>query len=484
MKPHWVHQPVATRNRRWNSCNLIQFAPDAKRLWQFDAKGGGYVLGREQRVPHTQPLPATFGAKNWSSLWQPKLNIAWLPPENVFLRVVELPASSLEETVSMVELQLEKLSPVPVAQVVWMMHVLGTHSAPPKGDAPPESLQTVIVVIVPRAVVEMFLGKLAQEGFLADKLEAPMLDQLEAIAPKEDGAWIIPVSIAGQYAAMVGWWSGGVLRQLSFISLPAAGDRAAELKNQLSLLVMAGEVEGWLTAQPKWHVVADPANASEWEQLLRATQDEPVEITQPLPTVELAGRTAKRSAAGSLTNLLPAEYTQRYKTQFHDRLWLHGLGYAGLIYAIFLAIYFSATTFLGYRTNHVESQVAQISNDYTNTIQLRARYNVLKTRGDLKYAALNCWQAVAQALPAGLTIQRFSFQNGSKLGLNGVCPQDQISQITEKDQFYDGVRKAATPDGQPLFVEEPADPLTYRVTPNGVAWNFGLRLQHSEASVK
>ncbi|HZL77797.1 MAG TPA: hypothetical protein VFC17_03020, partial [Candidatus Limnocylindrales bacterium] len=85
---------------RWHNCNILHLAPDAKRLWQFDAKGGGFVLGREQRVPHAEPLPAKFVAKNWTSLWQPKLNIAWLPPENVFLRVIELPASNAEETLA------------------------------------------------------------------------------------------------------------------------------------------------------------------------------------------------------------------------------------------------------------------------------------------------------------------------------------------------------------------------------------------------
>ena len=27
---------------RWNSCNILQTAPDANRLWQFDAKGGAF----------------------------------------------------------------------------------------------------------------------------------------------------------------------------------------------------------------------------------------------------------------------------------------------------------------------------------------------------------------------------------------------------------------------------------------------------------
>jgi len=379
---------------RWTSCNLIYFAPDAKRLWQFDAKGGGFVLNREQRVTHTAALPSSFGAKSWSSLWQPKLNVAWLPPENVFLRVVELPASNAEETASMVEFQLEKLSPLPVAQVVWMMHVLGTHQAEAKGDAPAETLQTVVVVIVARAAVEAFLGKLEQEVFQADRLEAPMLDQLLALSPTEDGAWILPLAMGGQHAALVAWWSGGILRHLSFVSLPTTGDRAAELKDQLSLLVMAGEMEGWLKAHPRWHVAADPANAGEWEQLLRAALDEPAQIVAPPSPVDLAARTAKRSAAARGPALLPLEFTERYKVKFHDRLWLHGLGYAFVMYAIFLVIYFCGVAYLGHRTSGVESQVARISNEYTNAIQLKARYEVLKDREQLKYAALNCWQAM------------------------------------------------------------------------------------------
>ena len=63
-------------------------------------------------------------AKDWRSLWQRKLNIAWLPPEKVFLRVAQFPASDFDETLAMVELQLEKLSPMPVTQIVWTIHLL------------------------------------------------------------------------------------------------------------------------------------------------------------------------------------------------------------------------------------------------------------------------------------------------------------------------------------------------------------------------
>ena len=464
---------------RWNSCNILHVAPDAKRVWQFDAKGGRFALNRELRVASAEKIPAKGIAKQWSSLWQPKLNIAWLPTENVFLRVVELPASSFEETLSMVELQLEKFSPLPVTQIVWTLHAIGTHTAPAKGDAAPESLQTVIVVVVERKDVEEFLGRLEKEGFLADRLETPMLDQLAAIAPTDDGAWLFPLSLGGQNAALVAWWFGGVLRNLSFVTLPATGDRAQELKAQLSHLAWSGELEGWLTAAPKWHLVADPVNATEWENVLRAALEEPVQVSAPPAPAELAAGTAKRAASAGKSNLLPPEFTAHYHQQFVDRLWLRGLAYTGLAYAVFLAIYFCATTVLNFRTTGVESRVAAISNDYTNALQLKARFGVLQERQQLKYAALDAWQLVAQQLPPGIALGRFSFANGQSVQLSGQVNADDISKIID---FNDAIRKVKVNDQQVFNpVPDSGDQLTYRTSGNQDSWNFGLQLMRVEA---
>jgi hypothetical protein len=454
---------------RWNSCNVLQIAPDAKKLWQFNAKGSGFVLGREQRVPHAEQLPPKFVAKNWSSLWQPKLNVAWLPPENVFLRVVELPASNADETFSMVELQLEKLSPLPVAQIVWTFQVLPRTAA--------ENLQTVIVVIVARNFVEDFLGKLERDGYLADRLEVPMLDQLEAISATEDGAWIFPQTVGGQNAALVAWWFGGALRNLSFITLPATGERATELKNQISHIVWSGELEGWLTAQPKWHLIADAANAADWENTLRAGLNEPVQIIPPPAPVDLAARTAKRATSAAKANLLPEEFTARYHQQLVDRLWLHALGYAGVLYAVSLVIYFCAVAVLGYRTGNVESQVAAMGGSYTNSLQLSAQYKVLTEREQLKYAALDCWKTVADQLPQTVTLQRFSFADGQKLSLSGTAPQDQINTLID---FNEAMQKLKV-NGQFVFDQQNVQAINPRLSGNVESWSLGLQLLHTEA---
>src|SRR5437870_4498967 len=161
----------AKKMAKVHSCNVLEVGVEARHLWKFDADNGGFALSRQQTSLAGEPLPARTVAKDWRSLWQRKLNVAWLPSEQVFLRVAQFPRSDFNETLAMVELQLEKLSPMPVAQIVWSIHVL------PHTEG---NLQTVIVMIVARNVVEEFLGQLEGQGYLADRLELSLLDQLRS----------------------------------------------------------------------------------------------------------------------------------------------------------------------------------------------------------------------------------------------------------------------------------------------------------------
>jgi hypothetical protein len=100
---------------------------------------------------------------------------------------------------------------------------------------------------------------------------------------------------------------------------------------------------------------------------------------------------------------------------------------------------------------------------------------VLKERQDLKFAALDCWKLVADQLPEGISLQRFSFGDGHRLTLSGTVTSDQITPITD---FYDSLRKAQS-NGQPMFSASGGDQLSYRQNGNTVSWNFGLELRHA-----
>jgi hypothetical protein len=471
---------------RWNSCNILDALTGTHRLWHFDAKGAGFVLDREHPAKPGESLPLRLTAKSWSSLWRKKLNVAWFPPENVFLKLVEMPAGSFAETLSMVELQLEKLSPIPVTQIAWTLHILPRRSLT-LADGTAEGLQTVVVVIVERSLVEEFLGQLESRGYLADRLEMPVLDQLEAADAKTDGVWVYPSVIAGQNAALVAWWIGGVLRDLSLVTLPPAGSAGESLKSQFARLAWAGELEGWLTTRPEWHLVADAVNAGLWEGALREQLGESVKVVAPLTSAELAARTAHRSArASDRGNLLPPEFSERYRVQFVDRLWVRGLMAAGFFYllivGIYLAVIYCPLFGLDAKTSATEQQVVSLGNSYTNALQLKARYDILEERQNLKYAALDCWQLVADKLPSEVAVQRLSFADGKKLTLGGTVPQGDINKVLD---FEDGLRKATAKNG-PMFDPTAGDPLSEHIMGGGaqVSWSFGLLLTHAEDTSK
>src|SRR5262245_557727 len=63
-----------------HACNVLDVGPEARQVWQFEARAGNYVLNREQTCLEGERLAPKLVGKDWRSLFQTKLNIAWLPP--------------------------------------------------------------------------------------------------------------------------------------------------------------------------------------------------------------------------------------------------------------------------------------------------------------------------------------------------------------------------------------------------------------------
>jgi hypothetical protein len=451
---------------RWQSCNVLQPGSEIRNLWQFAAGGSKVTLQREEVKLPSEPLPEKLISKDWQALFQPRLNVAWLPSEKVFLRVVQVPKADAAETQSMVELQLEKLSPLPVAQVVWGYETL------PAAD---RDMQTAVVIIVPRAYVEEFLGHLEGQGFLADRLELPFLDQLRATRVEADGAWIYPGVGGDSASCLVAWWYGRTLRNLCLVHLPAGEQRGAFFQQQLAQMIWAGELEEWLDSPPTFHLVAEPGATGEWRGYFG--EEQPVVVVPPLAAPELAALTARRATdQHAHTNLLPAEYTKRYHQQFVDRLWMRGLGALLLVYIVLAAAYLVWVRFERFRVSRAESQVASHAQSYTNALQLKERVKVLQDQMDLQFAALDCWKAVADFLPTELTLNTMNFDQGRKLTLMGTASTDDVTKVQD---FNEALRKVQV-KGQPLFSKINAPTITPQPGASLISWSFNADLKRTD----
>jgi hypothetical protein len=450
---------------RWHSCNILSASADQRELWSFNAAGDGFKLSRhEVKLPSEALSPGLVG-KDWQTLYQKKLNVAWLPSDKVFIKAVQLPAANEAEAQSMLDLQLEKLSPIPPQQAVWSFDLL------PAGGG---SLRTAVVVIAERSYVEQFLGKLEEQNYLADRLEVPFIDALLATKVKSNGAWIYPGLGPDGQACLVAWWYGGVLQNVTLLHVPAEPEAGPYLRQQLAQMAWAGEVEGWVTSVPRWHLVAGPELAVTWEPWVRGDGD-PVELAAEVPEAEVAALTARRAASPvTRFNLLPAEYATRYRQQFIDRIWLRSLGALLGVVVVGTLAYLGALQVLRLQVNKVEKQYQARALLYTNVMGIKAEMQVLQDQVDLQFAALESWKASATLLPSELTLEGFNFQRGKTLSIFGSGP----AEASKSAGDYCEALGKSTYKEQPIFSKVSTPDL--RTMPGqGLRWNLTAELKRN-----
>lgn len=471
------------KQKKVHSCNVLESRPAERHLWQFTLERNQVKLEKEERTPPGALLPEKLVQKDWQDLLRPKVNVAWLPPGQVFLRVVQLPAADEQELLSMLEFQLEKLSPLPIGQVVWSVEVLPSKA---------ENMQTAVVCIVARDVVEQFIGDLEQASFLPDRLEVPQLNQILADGVRDDGAWIYMGEGELAEFSTVAWWSNGTLQQVQLLHLPApphepgtegetlpgpddlAAARSRFLRDQLMQIAWAGELEGWLNLPVRWHLVAPESTASQWEPLIREWSEDGVDTSQPMNAPDLARFSADRALKGANSaNLLPTEFSTKYRQQFIDRLWMGGLGAVIGVYAFGVMIYIAALQVYSFRQTQVEEQVGFLAQTYTNVLQLREQVEVLQDQLNLKYAALDCWKVASELLPEDFTLTWLVLSRGQTLQLQGTAPPDQAGKVTE----YNEAIRNATVNGERLFTFVTTPNIQNRPGSQVLNWQFNADLR-------
>src|SRR4030095_11898608 len=102
----------APRRPRIHACNIVAESGGQTRLWSFTGSEGRLAAPLHQ--PSDLPLPAARVSKGWIQLVRPRFNVVWVAGQPVFLQLIHLPTDDPAEVPSMLELQIEKLSPLPL----------------------------------------------------------------------------------------------------------------------------------------------------------------------------------------------------------------------------------------------------------------------------------------------------------------------------------------------------------------------------------
>ena len=401
---------MAGKKTKWSSCNLLEPATEGSRLCQFSVSSKKVKLSGDLRVADLIELPAKAVGKDWSDLLSRKLNIATLPPEKVFLRVVELPECEPDELLPMVEFQIEDLSPLPMAQAVWSAEAV-------PGSTGTEGNQTVLVMIAERGVVEDRLDELEAANYLADRVEVPLLRELVPGEPREDGAHIQLVQGADSVLALVSWWFDGRLRDVNSFNLPDTAASRDELVEKINSVALAGEVAGWMPDEPACHLAKRGDVAADWNTALAKCFGRIREV-EPMSEVDLATAAVEFTARTTAPGLMLEDYSARNRQRFQDGLWMQGIKGAVALMLMGLCIFFAYGSWLQGNLEDLNQQVKVQGLQYTNALSLKAKMQTLKKQEALKTAALNAWSEVAIGLPGELKFTQLMFSSDRTLDGN------------------------------------------------------------------
>jgi hypothetical protein len=451
--------------RKENRCLVMVDSVVPARVLAFAWAKEGVSADGAHDVPKDAPLPSSVAGRDWQLLLKPRLDVAWMPADSVCLKLVELPTDDPAELASMVELQIEKLSPMPAAQVVYGYEVLSGESSVPA---------TVLVVMAARTAVEQRLAELERRGFVADRLDVAMVRELAKQA-KQDGLWIVgdPEAIPGVVA--VGWRVGGRWRQVDILRLPSGDGMGASLVSALTRVAWAAEMDGWLKSIPQVRLVGLSGTSGSLNEALAAWSGAQPEVVVARERPLIAADSARAALGGDGLTLVPAEVSQKNRQAFVDRLWMRGLGSLGAVYVVLVLAGLAWFTHKENQLDEEQVDLRGLAQHYTNAMRLRDQVLILEEQVTLRFAALDCWKAAVEKLPESMTLTSMNFIRGRTLRLDGTVDPSQREEVTK----YNSDLLAVQVRNQPLFsVVKPAQ---VSVRGTVASWSFEAELNRMEA---
>ena len=463
------------RNQKWNDCNVVQVFPDLKRLWHFNVTDK--QVAQKAKLNHTEekPIPPKQVEQTWRQFLQKRLNITWLPAEHVFLRIVHLPkGEDLDETRQMLEFQLEKLSPVPVNQIVWSFEIL---------PCPDPAQQTVLLALAERSSIEALLSDLEESGYQTDKIESPLLHPLSTISLDADCVRVhIQERDDDSFDCLISWHIAGWIQHVGLSKLPNTDQGAKLLVDCLNNTAWTGELEGWLAEVPEVRFIGGESVPLSWFEAAKAWTSKHVH-NEPAPDEDQQAQTSAERATRSLstTNLMLEDIRIKYRQQYIDGMWMSSLGGIALVYIFAVLLYFVALEWRRGENIDIQTGLRSKANSYTNAMQLQAKVNILQEQVDLKYYALDCLKVISEMMPDGMSLLSFNFRQGKVLTLRGNVQTDESIKVTD----YHGFLIDAKFGENPLF-SSVSDPTISNATGRRRStdapmstWSFNCELRRS-----
>ena len=373
-----------------------------------EAPEGDEAANKAERVQSTAELVRTHLGKSGGNL------TLGIPTDQVLMRVLTLPSVDDEDIPGMVELQVDKLSPFPIENMV-VSHELLTRS---------ETTSTVVVVACQIANIEEKGAILNQAGVKARRVDVELMgwwrSLLESGSVKETGTHVI-ILMTGAIPTMV-FVNGGMpaaFRSLKGCEGLSDEDLGSELVREIEYTLMSRELVEEKLGAPAIAIWSDGEPSP---QLLAAVKDASgANVTgHDLSTLMSSSHgMALRASAEGRIDLTPETWSEERKAkQFKRRM----IVAAAVAFGIWLILFGGANGYYQFeksRLSNLEAQRELIREPANDVRLLRRRVKMVEAYLDHSQSALECLREIAKVQPAGIDLTSYSYKKGETVKIVG-----------------------------------------------------------------
>jgi Tfp pilus assembly protein PilN len=344
-----------------------------------------------------------------------------LPARTVLLRVVELPTQDADEIYAMVDLQVDKLSPFPVDELIVSHETLG----PTRGGT------RVMVVAARVEVVEAMGSALSRIGLRADRIDVDVLGWWHLLRDElkdSSGGQVIILTEPEDTVLLL-------VRDGNLILVRSLGgedglDRAtycATLAEDFSYALTSIEAEcGGVEIQActLWHHGAPPEDLRTALRVVTGTDVGLREFRDLPPLSQGLAQRAAESAEGT-ADLAPPEWEARQSSnQVRRRLVVATAGLMGL----WLVVVVSFAGVLGSQKSKlsgIQDRLKALEAPAAEVRLVREKAQFLERYTNRNFSALENLRAITIAMPEGIDINSFNYSKGGSISLRGTADTKQ-----------------------------------------------------------
>ena len=373
-----------------------------------EAPEGDVAANKAERIEGTSELVRTHLGKSTGDI------TLGIPTDQVLMRVLTLPTADDEDIPGMVELQIDKLSPFPIENMVVSHELL-------KRD---DTTSTVLVAACQIANIEKKGAILNGAGVKARRVDVEIMgwwrSLLESGSVKETGTHVI-VLMTGEIPTMI-IVDGGVpaaFRSLKGCEGLGDADLGAELRREIEYTLMSRELVEEKMGAP---AIAIWRRGEPGPQLLEAVKEASGanvtghDLSSLMPSSH--GMALRASGDGRI-DLTPATWTQeREAKQFKSRMIVAAAGAFG----VWLLLFGGASGYYQFeksRLSKLDSEREKLREPATEVRLLRRRVRMVEAYLDHSQSALECLREIAKVQPDGVDLTSYFYKKGESVKIVG-----------------------------------------------------------------